>query len=103
LYEYIGTFCIIAFVVVVCMDPEALRVGEASPNLVNSFLCLTVNIPFVIYFMIIKRLGYLVGNTMVYVLHQTIIQTVIICFLAVWIDGAKWNTLGDDSIFGWLQ
>jgi hypothetical protein len=103
LYEYIGTFCIIAFVVVVCCDPESLRVGEASPNIGNSFLCLLVNIPFVIYFMIIKRLGAIVGNTMVYVLHQTIIQSVIIGFLAVYVDGAEWRTMGDNSIWGWMQ
>jgi len=103
LYEYLGTFFIMAFVVVVCCDPESIRVGEAAPNIGNSFLCLLVNIPFVIYFIIIRRLGQIVGNTMVYVLHQTIIQSFIIGFLAIYIDGAKWNDISDGSIWGWLQ
>jgi len=92
-----------AFVVVVCMDPESIRVGEAAPNIGNSFMCLLVNIPFVIYFIIIRRLCQIVGNTMVYVLHQTIIQSFIIGFLAIYIDGAKWNEISDGSIWGWLQ
>lgn len=84
------------------MDPESIRVGEDKPNIGNSFLCLLVNIPFVIYFMIIRRLGMLVGNTMVYVLHQTIIQSFIIAILAINVDGAEWKTVNDRSIWGWL-
>lgn len=85
------------------MDPESLRVGETTPEITNSFLCLLVNIPFVIYFKIIKRLGDIVGNTMVYVLHQTIIQSIIIGLVAIYYDNADYNTLSNGSIWGWLQ
>jgi hypothetical protein len=57
LYEYLGTFLIIAFVLVVCFDPNSTRVGEDSANIGASFMSLLVNFPFVIYFFIIKRLG----------------------------------------------
>lgn len=102
LYEYLGTFLIIAFVLVVCFDPNSTRVGEDSANIGASFMSLLVNFPFVIYFFIIKRLGQLVGNCMVYVLHQTIIQSIMLIILAIWYDGAKWNTISDDSIWGWM-
>jgi len=57
LFEYMGTFLIITFVLVVCLDPMSTRVGEDSANIGASFMCLLVNFPFVIYFFIIKRLG----------------------------------------------
>lgn len=40
---------------------------------------------------------------MVYVLHQTIIQSIMLIVLAVLVDGAKWKTVSDDSIWGWMQ
>jgi len=69
LFEYLGTFLIITFVIVVCMDPLATRSGVATANTAGSFTCLLVNFPFILYFFIIKRLGNLVGDIMVYVLH----------------------------------
>ena len=84
------------------MDPESLRVGETFPNITNSFLCLLVNIPILFMFLTVRRLFQTVGNTLVYVLHQTFLSTIINSFLAVYVDGEKWNTLSDDSIWGWL-
>ena len=68
-YEYIGTFLIITFVIVVCLDPKSTRVGEVMPNIGASFMTLLVNLPFVVYFFLIGRLGKIVDNMMIYVLH----------------------------------
>lgn len=51
------------------MDPESTRVGEKMPNIGASFMTLLVNLPFVVYFFLIGKLGKMVDNMLVYVLH----------------------------------
>ena len=66
-------------------------------------MTLLVNLPFVVYFFLIGKLGKMVDNMLVYVLHQTIIQSLMLMALAVIIDGAEYNTMTDKSIWGWMQ
>jgi len=66
-------------------------------------MTLLVNLPFVVYFFIIGKLGKMVDNMLVYVLHQTVIQSGMLIILAIWIDGAEYTTMSDKSVWGWMQ
>ena len=49
-HEIFGTIFIIWAVVLIIMDPEAKRVGDAEPNIIADLVCLLASISIALFF-----------------------------------------------------
>ena len=102
-YEMIGCFLIIVFVILFLLDPQSIRVGETDPNLTASLLTLLVNIPYIIFFKIIKKISTIVDSIFEAVLYQTVMQTFVIIGISILFENNEYDNLSENSVFGWLH